>query len=243
MRLLRFSLYFTIIGLVNTLLYRWFIDSASASISLGVLLPTVVLSCALDLRYSGDKLTWLGLKRPPWTYWSLLVAAILGGGFYASFLGFLASWDLVSLAVKAVGTIQWSDLLNWEIALIGSIALSEELLFRGFLLSLLMQSFSFRISASVSSVLFASLHLFNHVIEDWLWLFSMGVFMCVIVYRMKTLWYSIAFHFGFNIILFVSSVTIDQMTFSVPPIILSLVLSAMLLLGALVTGQIRIKSL
>jgi len=80
------------------------------------------------------------------------------------------------------------------------IAFYEELVFRGYILNNLMESFNKWIALLISAILFAIFHLDNPSVNivAVLNVFSAGVLLGVNYIYTKNLWFAFLFHFGWN---------------------------------------------
>ncbi|MGB8192738.1 MAG: type II CAAX endopeptidase family protein [Chitinophagaceae bacterium] len=114
-----------------------------------------------------------------------------------------------SLILYFTGYLKWTefsfngtDLLSGLIIMI-LVAISEEAVFRGYILHNLMQSMNRWIALAITSLLFALLHAFNPNIT-WLALlniFLAGFVMGIVYVYTGNLWFAIAFHFSWNFFL------------------------------------------
>lgn len=80
------------------------------------------------------------------------------------------------------------------------VAFIEEMLFRGYIQHYLMQSMNKYVALVVSSIIFASVHLFNPntSVIGILNVFSCGLIMGITYLRTQSLWFPIAVHFWWN---------------------------------------------
>ncbi len=121
----------------------------------------------------------------------LLGAAIMSLGFYS----------LLWMGEIGIAGIH-ADFLNllFCFLLFVMVSVSEELLFRGYVLNNLMQSFNKYIALLASSVLFALMHLANPNF-GWVELLSLtlaGIVLGLSYVYTKSLWFPIALHFSWN---------------------------------------------
>ena len=88
----------------------------------------------------------------------------------------------------------------WATALFTCVAISEELLIRGYVLNNLMRSFNKYVALVLSSALFAVMHLLNPNIDilSILGLFVAGLLLGLCYVLTKNLWLPIALHFSWN---------------------------------------------
>lgn len=91
--------------------------------------------------------------------------------------------------------------LIFSILLFLIISISEEVLFRGYILRNLMRSFNKYIALIVSSLPFALLHGFNPNIDLFglTSIFIAGIFLGITYIHTKNLWFPIALHFSWNL--------------------------------------------
>jgi len=121
---------------------------------------------------------------------------------------------LLALAILGVGTIilyfsghlQWTDIdFNGRELFIGFgmmliIALYEEMVFRGYILNNLMDSFNKWVALLVSALLFAAFHIDNPSINiiPIINIFLAGILLGINYIYTKNLWFAILFHLGWN---------------------------------------------
>lgn len=82
------------------------------------------------------------------------------------------------------------------------IALLEEVYFRGYLINILLQRHDRLISLIISSIIFASLHIFNNnsSITSIINTFFAGLILGLLYIKTNNLWYAVGFHFIWNLI-------------------------------------------
>jgi membrane protease YdiL (CAAX protease family) len=115
---------------------------------------------------------------------------------------------LGSLILYFTGTLQWVDArFNGTeffamITLILLLAVSEEFVFRGYLLNNLMESFDKRIALLASAGLFTIAHSFNphFSVLALINIFLGGILLGMNFIYTRTLWFAIGLHFGWNFI-------------------------------------------
>jgi uncharacterized protein len=93
----------------------------------------------------------------------------------------------------------WQDLMLYVLIML-LVAITEELVIRGYILNNLMESFPKWPSLLLSAALFAAIHFFN---PGFNWLSMLGIFVGGILLGLnyiytKNLWFGIAFHFAWN---------------------------------------------
>ena len=117
--------------------------------------------------------------------------AMVAGGVVLSSLNEVLFFKSVSLSLNQ---------LILTLTLFLSVAFSEELVFRGYILRNLLGAFNRNIALTVSSILFALAHSFNPNINwiGFLNLFLAGILMGVSYTYTKNLWFPIALHFSCN---------------------------------------------
>ena len=133
---------------------------------------------------------WKGNERHFYTGIALAIA-MLGGG---------------TLILAALGEIEWMDYqfigidLALAIGLMVMVAISEELVFRGYILTNLLENMKPFLSLLVSAFLFAIFHSGNPGAN---WLTTLNIFLAGVLLGLnfiytRNLWFGIAFHFAWN---------------------------------------------
>lgn len=115
---------------------------------------------------------------------------------------------LGSLILYFLGNLSWVDArpdgseFFLSIVLMLIVAVSEEMVFRGYLLNNLMDSFDKRVALLISALLFTVAHSLNPNLNPVaiVNLFLGGVLLGINFIYTKTLWFAIGFHFGWNFI-------------------------------------------
>jgi membrane protease YdiL (CAAX protease family) len=122
---------------------------------------------------------------------------------FISLVVFFMSFSILSL----FGQVSWQinnaveiDQLLLSMATFVLVAITEELFTRGYLLGNLLTSLNKWLALVISSVIFATFHLAN---PNMNWLSFINLFLAGILLGLpylftKSLWFSIAFHFGWN---------------------------------------------
>lgn len=128
--------------------------------------------------------TWVGL---------LLAMVLMGAG---------------SLILHIAGNLNWTDArfrgsdFFIAIVLMLIVAVSEEMVFRGYLLNNLMESFDKRVALLLSALIFTIAHSLNPGLNALavINLFLGGLLLGINFMYTKTLWFAIGFHFGWNLL-------------------------------------------
>jgi hypothetical protein len=112
-----------------------------------------------------------------------------------------------SLLLLLSGRLQWTD-VSWDprsliisLGMLVLIAFSEELVFRGYILNNLLDTFSNKwIALAISAVLFATFHVTNPSMSSLAFanLFLAGILLGLNYIYTKNLWYSFLFHLSWN---------------------------------------------
>ena len=112
-----------------------------------------------------------------------------------------------ALLLLASGHLQWTDVI-WDpqslfvsLGLVALIAFSEELVFRGYILNNLLDSFPNKwIALGISALLFAVFHITNPGIDfvAFINLCLAGLLLGINYIYTKNLWYSVLLHLGWN---------------------------------------------
>ncbi|MDR3712863.1 MAG: type II CAAX endopeptidase family protein [Puia sp.] len=168
--------------------YLWLIVSLEWIVSM---LSVLLFRLFVDRRSVGS----LGLRLPG--YWRDAAAGFFTG---TALLG------LGALILFLSGHFHWTDidfdgpLLLKSVCLLLVIAFSEELVFRGYVLNNLLQSFDKWTALIVSAILFAGFHITNPSITPLAFvnLALAGVLMGINYIYSGNLWYSILLHFSWN---------------------------------------------
>jgi len=114
---------------------------------------------------------------------------------------------IASLLLLLSGRLQWTD-ISWDpqslvisLGLLVLIAFSEELVFRGYILNNLLDTFRNKwIALAISAVLFAAFHVTNPGMNSLAFanLFLAGLLLGINYIYTKNLWYSFLFHLSWN---------------------------------------------
>jgi len=113
---------------------------------------------------------------------------------------------LGSLILFATGHLQWVDIdldiknLFISAGILIMVAFSEEIVFRGYILTNLMESFNKWIALLISALLFAAMHFANDSYNFFAFVnvFLAGILLGINYIYTKNLWFAIFFHFAWN---------------------------------------------
>jgi len=121
-----------------------------------------------------------------------LAPALIGAGSLILYLTKHLEWDDFSFS--------GNDFFI-EVGILALIAISEELVFRGYILNNLMQSFNKWIALIISALLFTLFHIANPAVGaiPLISLFLAGMLFGMNYVYTKNLWFSIALHFSWNL--------------------------------------------
>ena len=133
---------------------------------------------------------WKGNSKHAWT------------GFFSAIFILSAGTLLLILTANLhfiAFDFYWQDLMIYVLIML-LVAVSEELVIRGYILNNLLESFPKWIALLISATLFALLHLLN---PDFNWLSMIGIFIGGFLIGInyiytKNLWFGIFFHFAWN---------------------------------------------
>jgi membrane protease YdiL (CAAX protease family) len=114
---------------------------------------------------------------------------------------------ITAILLLVTGHLEWTDII-WDpsslfisLGMMVLIAFSEEVIFRGYILSNLLESFSNKwLALGISAILFAALHFGNPGISALavVNLFLAGLLLGINYIYTRNLWFSILFHFSWN---------------------------------------------
>jgi membrane protease YdiL (CAAX protease family) len=129
-----------------------------------------------------------------------------GNDALAGFFLPLTILGIGSLILFASGHLQWVDIdvegnnLFITLGTLLMVAFAEEIVFRGYILNNLMDSFKKWIALLISALLFALMHVSNEGYDFFAFLaiFLGGILIGINYIYTKNLWFSILFHFGWN---------------------------------------------
>jgi len=119
-------------------------------------------------------------------------------GFLIMLMGFLTLLFTNEISIQSFDFSFTELLLNAGLFI--CVAISEETLCRGYMLSNLMKSYNKYVALAISSVLFSLLHISNDFISilNLFDLFIAGVLLGICYIFTKRLWFAIALHFSWN---------------------------------------------
>jgi membrane protease YdiL (CAAX protease family) len=147
---------------------------------------------------------WIDRSKPLGMGWSL--EDFPGEAVMGLFMG-PALLGICALVMLADGHLEWVDII-WDpsaffvsLGLMVFIAFSEELVFRGYILGNLMESFGNKwVALVISAVLFAAFHFTNPGVHTlaFINLFLAGLLLGINYIYTKNLWFSFLFHLSWN---------------------------------------------
>lgn len=179
-------------------------EAMSSLLSGSYLWLMVLLECVISLisvvifRLFIDRKSLIDLG---WSFWDYTNEAITGLFTGPALLGITAMLLLLS------GHLEWPDMafdpssLFVSLGLMAIIAFSEELVFRGYILGNLMDSFDNKwIALAISALIFALFHATNPGLHTLAFanLFLAGLLLGVNYIYTKNLWFSFFFHLSWN---------------------------------------------
>ena len=178
---------------------QWVARIADAAIYLLAILLATALYCALVNRASLDS---LGLAAHGMS--NIVVGFALG--LLLMVCIFMASLGMGWISITGFAWTQTAvgELIASLAALIAlqiASAISEELIFRGYILQRLSAGFGFTVAALISSLLFAAVHTTNPNASIWsaLPLAFPGLLLAAQYRLIRSLWMPIGFHFAWNV--------------------------------------------
>ncbi|HEX3933351.1 MAG TPA: CPBP family intramembrane glutamic endopeptidase [Puia sp.] len=180
------------------------LDTLEGLLSGNYLWLMILVEFAIAVVSVGCFRLWIdrrGLKDLGWSPDGFTGEAVIGLFMGPAVMGIAAFLMLVS------GHLEWTDIV-WDpsslfvsLGLMALIAFSEELVFRGYILDNLMESFSNKwVALIISSVLFAAFHFTGPGIHTlaFLNLFLAGLLLGVNFLYTRNLWFSFFFHLSWN---------------------------------------------
>jgi membrane protease YdiL (CAAX protease family) len=119
-------------------------------------------------------------------------------GFLIIFMGFLTLLFTNEISIQSFDFNFTELLLNAGLFI--CVAISEEILCRGYMLSNLMKSYNKYVALAISAVLFSLLHIANDFISilNLFDLFIAGILLGICYIFTRRLWFAIALHFSWN---------------------------------------------
>lgn len=180
------------------------VDTLEGLMSSNYLWLMILVEFAIAVISVGIFRLWIdrrGLKDLGWSPDGFTGEAIIG-----LFMG-PAVMGIAALLMLFSGHLEWTDIV-WDpsslfvsLGLMALIAFSEELVFRGYILDNLMDSFSNKwVALIISSVLFAAFHFTGPGIHTlaFLNLFLAGLLLGINYLYTRNLWFSFFFHLSWN---------------------------------------------
>lgn len=123
-------------------------------------------------------------------------------GLLIGFIIMLLGFGLLEILdeIQFQGTVFDLKELTFSIILFTMVSLSEEILFRGYVLRNLMYSYNNYLALIISSVIFSVMHGFNPNIDiiGFTNIFLSGILLGITYIHTKNLWFPIALHFSWN---------------------------------------------
>lgn len=177
---------------------RFVVSAAAISASYPSL---TLLTFAFMRRTKGGSLEWFGLVRENWLK-DLASGFLLGASFVAVMFGVYALTGLVKFEFLEAQIRQWLVMSFWLCPLIG---LTEELIFRGYLLSVAEEWKSRKFAIAFTSILFWLAHLGQGNVHEFLGaagVLTLSVTLAFARYLSGGLWLPIGLHAGYNWIAF-----------------------------------------
>ena len=180
------------------------VDTLEGLLSGNYLWLMILVEFAIAVLSVGCFRLWIdrrGLKDLGWSSDGFTGEAVIGLFMGPAVMGIAALLMLVS------GHLDWTDIV-WDpsslfvsLGLMALIAFSEELVFRGYILDNLLESFSNKwVALIISSVLFAAFHFTGPGIHTlaFLNLFLAGLLLGINFIYTRNLWFSFFFHLSWN---------------------------------------------
>lgn len=161
------------------------------------LLGVLLFFAAFRWMVRGAGLTTVGLGRHPGYQRNLLVGMVYG----LVSIG-IAIWAKVALGEFHLSTLPWQQVVMVAAAVLVAtlfIALSEELVFRGYIVRIL-DGQARTVVAVISALGFVALHLphWGAPLQYWLSLFLKGLFYVIPVLITRSLWFGVGHHWTWN---------------------------------------------
>lgn len=191
-KLLRIGMVTT--GFVFILAFMFKLSTGEGKVPSWVIPVSIIFAVLFCMRwFDGIKLKEIGVT------WNRLPHVL-----YGAFLG-TASAVLLGLYLVLTGELSsdfWTnpDSLWKKLALCICVGIGEELLFRGYLLRLLQQSYNTIWAVVISSLLFVLIHAVNPQYDLKAYLFAglAALLLIYMLFRTGSLWLSIGFHISWN---------------------------------------------
>jgi uncharacterized protein len=205
LRVLIFCIAYIMVFILGSVLYTMLLQQVQMPERVGFLLGFVI-SFAFSMltvfifrrAIDGSTVKSLGFEYRGHEH-ELIIGLLLG----------IAMLGIESLILYFTGHLQWTDVnfipadLLYGLVLMVLVAISEETVFRGYILQNLMLSVNRWIALAISSLLFALFHAGN---PNTTWLALLNIFLSGLVIGLfyvhnRNLWFAIAFHFSWNFFL------------------------------------------
>lgn len=173
--------------------------------------PLIAIPVVLFFTRNIDKRSFVSLGYSRHRGWIISLSTGLAMGFSLMGIIFTFEYLLGWIEVKGIAWNTRPDVLSAiavSILHMLIVSISEETVFRGYILQHLETLFGLRIAVIVSSVLFAVLHLFNPTQTQWAFYFVplsitiIGIMLALSYLVFRSLWMPIALHFSWNFCLF-----------------------------------------
>jgi membrane protease YdiL (CAAX protease family) len=161
----------------------------------------ILAAVGLELAISRKPLAFIGLNLKEAAFWKdFLVGLVWGGvsiGLVAAGMVFLTGEIVRGEIGQGLTFLSFAGILAYWLL----VAVTEESLFRGYLLSILKNPVGVRTAMIVSAVLFSVLHFLNpdYYPFAFLYAFLIGILFGEVVIRRGNLGWVIGFHFVFNL--------------------------------------------
>jgi membrane protease YdiL (CAAX protease family) len=161
----------------------------------------ILAAVGLELLISRKPLSFIGLNLKETAFWKdLLVGLVWGGvsiGLVAAGMVFLTGEIIRGEIGQGLTLLSFTGMLAYWLL----VAVTEESLFRGYILAILKNPVGVRTAMIVSAVLFTVLHFLNPIyyLFAFLYAFLIGLLFGEVVIRRGNLGWVIGFHFVFNL--------------------------------------------
>ena len=162
----------------------------------------MLAAVAVALRWEHRPLRSIGVRLSEWDFWRELLLGFVVSGISVGLVFAAMLWLTHELSVDAFATkLAWkqlgASLASWLL-----VAAAEESLFRGYVLAVLRERFSGRMSVLISALLFMAIHFINPDYDAFAYLYALaiGVLLGSSVIRHTHLGWAIGFHFAWNLL-------------------------------------------
>jgi len=133
-------------------------------------------------------------------FWEGALWGVVSAGLVYALMAAAGGYRVDGLAQQGTAALTW--MLLWALAFL-SVALYEELYFRGYTLFTLARGMGFWPGALLLSLAFGALHYFqkpNETVLDFVNVTLVGVLFCFMVRRTGDVWLAVGWHFTFNFV-------------------------------------------